>query len=202
MEIAIASSSGRGLHPNNARPVPKDNRRFVLPLVSEALLQLWTKMQLSPAMLAVLVLLANVLAQNEPARAQSTIERQAACELSAIRDTRSPFAIQLIRSACNWLAFNSGSLLNEGNSKYYGTYRVYRRIRLPGRLFQLAARPIRCDRTQQLRGNGRVTSKASHLFGTAQLYLVSRVSPVHTAMRNCTRDEGGPFEVGNQVLTR
>ncbi len=30
--------------------------------------------------------------------------------------------------------------------------------------------------------------------------LVSRVSPVHTAMRNCTRDEGRPFEVGNQVL--
>ena len=29
---------------------------------------------------------------------------------------------------------------------------------------------------------------------------VSRVSPVHTAMRNCTRDEGWPFEVGNQVL--
>ena len=24
---------------------------------------------------------------------------------------------------------------------------------------------------------------------------VSRVTPVHTAMRNCTRDEGGPFEV-------
>ena len=30
--------------------------------------------------------------------------------------------------------------------------------------------------------------------------LVSRVTPVHTAVRNCTRDEGGPFEVGNQVL--
>ena len=29
---------------------------------------------------------------------------------------------------------------------------------------------------------------------------VSRVSPVHTAMCNCTRDGGGPFEVGNQVL--
>ena len=29
---------------------------------------------------------------------------------------------------------------------------------------------------------------------------VSRVAPVHTAIRNCTRDEGGPFEVGNQVL--
>jgi hypothetical protein len=30
--------------------------------------------------------------------------------------------------------------------------------------------------------------------------LVSRVTPVHTAVRNCTRDEGGPFEFGNQVL--
>src|SRR6202011_1143650 len=30
--------------------------------------------------------------------------------------------------------------------------------------------------------------------------LVSRVTPVHTALRNCTRDEGRPFEVGNQVL--
>jgi hypothetical protein len=32
------------------------------------------------------------------------------------------------------------------------------------------------------------------------LGLVSRVSPVQTAVCNCTRDEGGPFEVGNQVL--
>src|SRR5207302_6823707 len=30
--------------------------------------------------------------------------------------------------------------------------------------------------------------------------IVSRVSPVHTAVRNCTRDEGGLFELGNQVL--
>jgi len=29
---------------------------------------------------------------------------------------------------------------------------------------------------------------------------VSRATPVHTAMRNCTRDEGRSFEVGNQVL--
>jgi hypothetical protein len=34
----------------------------------------------------------------------------------------------------------------------------------------------------------------------SELGLVSRVSPVHTAIRNCTGDEGGPFEVGNQVL--
>jgi hypothetical protein len=30
--------------------------------------------------------------------------------------------------------------------------------------------------------------------------LVSRVTPVQTAKGNCTRDEGGPFEFGNQVL--
>jgi hypothetical protein len=30
--------------------------------------------------------------------------------------------------------------------------------------------------------------------------LVSRVTPVQTAKRNCTRDEGGPLEFGNQVL--
>ena len=30
--------------------------------------------------------------------------------------------------------------------------------------------------------------------------LVSRVSPVHTAVRNCTRDEGRPFGIGNQLL--
>ena len=30
--------------------------------------------------------------------------------------------------------------------------------------------------------------------------LVSRVTPVHTAVRNCTSDEGRSFEVGNQVL--
>jgi hypothetical protein len=29
--------------------------------------------------------------------------------------------------------------------------------------------------------------------------LVSRASPVQTAMRNCTGDEGRPFEFGNQV---
>jgi hypothetical protein len=29
--------------------------------------------------------------------------------------------------------------------------------------------------------------------------FVSRVTPVHTAMRNCTRDEGRPFGFGDQV---
>ena len=39
-----------------------------------------------------------------------------------------------------------------------------------------------------------------NLHRMSGLGLVSRASPVHTAVRNCTRDEGGPFEVGNQVL--
>ena len=34
----------------------------------------------------------------------------------------------------------------------------------------------------------------------SQLGRVSRVSPVHTAVRNCTRDEGGPFGIGHQGL--
>ena len=28
--------------------------------------------------------------------------------------------------------------------------------------------------------------------------FVSRASPVHTGMRNCSRDEGGPFGFGDQ----
>jgi len=41
------------------------------------------------------------------------------CELSAIRDTRSALAIQFIRSACNWLALNGDSLLNESGRDYH-----------------------------------------------------------------------------------
>ena len=40
-----------------------------------------------------------------------------------------------------------------------------------------------------------VTARPMSLMG-----LVSRVTPVHTAKRNCTRDGGGPFGFGNQVL--
>jgi hypothetical protein len=34
---------------------------------------------------------------------------------------------------------------------------------------------------------------------TAEMGLVSRASSVHTALRNCTGDEGGPFGFGDQV---
>ncbi len=52
-------------------------------------------------------------------QAQFSPQAQAQCELSAIRDTRSAVAIQTIRSACNWLAVNQGSLLNESLRPYY-----------------------------------------------------------------------------------
>ena len=44
------------------------------------------------------------------------------------------------------------------------------------------------------------TRAAPVAIAMSPMGLVSRVAPVHTAMRNCTRDEGRPFEVDNQVL--
>jgi hypothetical protein len=38
------------------------------------------------------------------------------------------------------------------------------------------------------------------MLKSAESGRVSRASPVHTAVRNCTRDEGGPFGFGDQVL--
>jgi hypothetical protein len=43
-------------------------------------------------------------------------------------------------------------------------------------------------------------SEGWHGRVAAGMGLVSRVTPVHRAKRNCTRDEGGPLEFGNQVL--
>ena len=42
--------------------------------------------------------------------------------------------------------------------------------------------------------------RTAETVAMAAIGIVSRVTPVHTVLRNCTRDEGGPFEVGNQVL--
>ena len=49
---------------------------------------------------------------------------------------------------------------------------------------------------------GRRWAMTAHCCGAvmSEMGRVSRATPVHTAVRNCTRDEGGPFEVGNQVL--
>jgi hypothetical protein len=51
--------------------------------------------------------------------AQSAAQKQAQCELSAISTTRSAVALQNIRTACNWLVVNEGSLLNESLRPFY-----------------------------------------------------------------------------------
>jgi hypothetical protein len=60
------------------------------------------------------------------------------------------------------------------------------------------------DHIQQISSNveiiGSLVQFAQFRQLMSELGLVSRVSPVHTALRNCTRDEGRSFEVGNQVL--
>jgi hypothetical protein len=69
------------------------------------------------AILSAIVVAGSILGQPQPSRAQS--QKQAQCELSAIGSTRSALALQTIRSACNWLVINEGSLLNESLRPYY-----------------------------------------------------------------------------------
>jgi hypothetical protein len=69
-------------------------------------------------LLAIFVVAGTILSSGGSVFAQSSREVQAECELSAIRDTRSAVAIQLIRSACNWLALNGDSSLHENGKNY------------------------------------------------------------------------------------
>jgi hypothetical protein len=71
------------------------------------------------AILTAIVAAGTLLSSSAFVMAQTSMEKQAQCELSAIRDTRSALAIQFIRSACNWLALNGDSLLNESSKGYY-----------------------------------------------------------------------------------
>jgi hypothetical protein len=71
------------------------------------------------AILTAIVVAGTLLSSSGSAIAQTSMEKQAQCELSATRDTRSVLAIQFIRSACNWLALNGDSLLNESSKGYY-----------------------------------------------------------------------------------
>jgi hypothetical protein len=71
------------------------------------------------AIMSAIVVAGPILCQPQPSRAQSTTQKQAQCELSAIGGTRSALALQTIRSACNWLAINEGSLLNESLRPLY-----------------------------------------------------------------------------------
>jgi hypothetical protein len=72
-----------------------------------------------PAIMSAIVVAGLVLCQPPSSVAQSAGQKQAQCELSAIGGTRSAFALQTIRSACNWLVVNEGSLLNESLRPYY-----------------------------------------------------------------------------------
>jgi len=71
------------------------------------------------AILTAIVIVGTLLSSSGSVIAQTSMEQQAQCELSAMRDTRSAVAIQVIRSACNWLALNGDSLLNERSKNYY-----------------------------------------------------------------------------------
>jgi hypothetical protein len=71
------------------------------------------------AILTAIVVAGTLLSSSRSVIAQTSVEQQAQCELSAIRDTRSALAIQFIRSACNWLALNGDSLLNESSKGYH-----------------------------------------------------------------------------------
>jgi hypothetical protein len=71
------------------------------------------------AILTAILVAGTLLSSSGSVIAQTSMEKQAQCELSAIRDTRSALAIQFIRSACNWLALNGDSLLNESSKGYH-----------------------------------------------------------------------------------
>jgi len=75
---------------------------------------------LAPTRLVTAIVVAATLLSSSVSVIADTIgERQARCELSAIRDTRSALAVQFIRSACNWLALYGDSLLNESSRGYH-----------------------------------------------------------------------------------
>jgi hypothetical protein len=71
------------------------------------------------SILTAIVVAGTLVSSSGSGIAQTSMEKQAQCELSAIRDTRSVLAIRFIRSSCNWLALNGDSLLNESSKGYY-----------------------------------------------------------------------------------
>jgi hypothetical protein len=71
------------------------------------------------AITSAIILAESILGLPQLASAQSAAQKQAQCELSAIGATRSAVALQSIRTACNWLVVNEGSLLNESLRPFY-----------------------------------------------------------------------------------
>ena len=76
-----------------------------------------------------------------------------------------------------------------------------RRIGSSRRLRQLSDKPMRLTAghsTLFRDPRGRLEQTLCRARSMSAKGRVSRVSPVQTAVRNCTRDEGGPFEAGRQ----
>jgi hypothetical protein len=69
-----------------------------------------------------------------------------------------------------------------------------------GHRFARSKPPTNARRSTRRPPRNSGTTWRSRLKKAAPNGIVSRVTPVQTALRNCTRDEGGPFEIGNQGL--
>jgi hypothetical protein len=107
----------RTVPPADVEALPVWRSRRVLDAVTGA--TAYGRARALTAVLTTIVVAGTLISSSRPVVADSSVERQAQCELSAIRDTRSALAIQFIRSACNWLALNGDSLLDESGRGYH-----------------------------------------------------------------------------------
>ena len=107
----------RTVPPADAEVLPVQRIHGVLHEVAGATLK--ARAHVLTPLLTAIVVAGTLVSSSGPVIADTSEERQAHCELSAIRDTRSALAIQFIRSACNWLALNGDSLLNESGRGYH-----------------------------------------------------------------------------------
>ena len=107
----------------------------------------------------------------------------------ARRTSRPSVGFAIIRK---WPAWAAGSSSRSERAKRGGSS-----IRLTKLGPSSGPRWIRSEGSDDSSSRAAVTSSQKP---KSAMGLVSRVSPVQTAMRNCTRDEGRSFGFGNQVL--
>ena len=99
------------------------------------------------------------------------------------------------RHAAELVAYNPDVILVLGTVVVSALKRVTRSIPI---VFVQVSDPVQAGFVSSLAHPGEGSLRTSTQWRANG--FVSRVTPVHTAVRNCTRDEGRPFEVGNQVL--
>src|ERR1700692_1215797 len=71
------------------------------------------------AILTAIVVAGTLVSSSGSGIAQTSMEKQVQCVRSAILDTSSGLALLFICSACNWLALNGDSLLDESSKGYH-----------------------------------------------------------------------------------